>query len=326
LTEDWGSGDHVLDHLAHSRVLRREGDQWGFAHPALELYFAAEHLADYREHWVSLQPRHRRLMWWTAAVLARRADDPRNDRFCQDLGRALRGWSPVALLDVADILAQFRHFHTPATLRFQDWLGTQLKELAEVTSDWLKCRLCQCSQEVGIDLGLPAPDWPIEPMVPPATLEAKRLATDVPEFLSQLGLSPSLASRLDWYEDRHAQQALLNCLTCGSELTCRLTAAAWLRHARLEAHLDLVFDRPRIWNPHRATALEVVAEMALNRQLDEQVRAMARSILATDAHLLGLAASDRIDRGLLYTLELMLHERLFFNQAQGAWLIYSGAA
>jgi hypothetical protein len=326
MTEDWGSSDHVLDHLAHSRVLRREGDRWDFTHPALELFFAAEHLADDREHWVSLHPRHRRLMCWTAAVLARRSDDRTNDRFCQDLGRALRGWSPVALLDVADILAQFRHSRTPATLRFQDWLGTQLKELADVPSGWLRCRLWQCSHDLGIDLGLPAPDRPTEPMVPLAPLEAERLATDVPEFLSQLGLSPSLASRLDWYEDRHALQALLNCLTGGSEMTCRLTAAAWLRHARLEAHVDLVFDRTRIWNTHRATALEVVPEMALNRKLDEQARALARSILATDAHLVGLAASDRVDRGLLYTLELMLDERLFFSQPQGDWLIYSGAA
>jgi hypothetical protein len=87
-----------------------------------------------------------------------------------------------------------------------------------------------------------------------------------------------------------------------------------------------VVDGPRIWNTHRVPALEIVAQIATNRKLDEQARALARSVLATDAHLLGLAASDSRDRALLYTLELMLDERLFFNQPQGAWLIYSGAA
>jgi len=324
--EDWGSSDPVLDQLAHFGVLRREGDRWGFAHPAVELFFAAEHLASDQEHWVSLQPGHRRLMRWTAAVLARRADDRRNDRFCQDLGRALRGWSPVVLVDAAHVLAQFRYSHTPATLRFQEWLGTQLKELAEVPSGWLRCRLCQCSQELGIELGGLAPERPPEPMVPPATLEAKRLATDVPEFLSQLGLPRTLATRADWYEDRRVQRALLNCIQDGSDQTDQLTAAAWLRQSRLQTYVDLVIGGSRIWNAHRATALEFVAGVATNRELDEQARALARSVLATDAHLLGLAASDCRDRALLYTLELILDERLFFNQPQGAWLIYPGAA
>jgi hypothetical protein len=322
---DWRSSDLVLDQLAHLGVLRREGDRWGFAHSAVELFFAAEYLAGDQEHWVSLQPGHRRLMRWLAAVLARRADDWRNDWFCQDLGRALSGWSPVILLDVADILAQFRHSHTPATLRFQDWLGMQLKELANVPSGWLNCRLWQCSQELGIDLGLLAPDRPPEPMVPPPTLEAKRLATDVPEFISELGLPKTLATRVDWYEDRRVVRALLNSLPVGSDQTRQLTAAAWLRQSSLQTYVDLVVGGSRIWNTHRATALEIVAEMAKDRHLDEPVRALARSILATDDHLLGLAAADCGDRALAYTLQLMLDVRLFFSQHQRAWLVYRAA-
>lgn len=315
--------DFVLDRLVGARLLKRVANHWGFAHPALERLFAAEHVADYGIHWVSLHPRHHRLMTWAAAILAQRADDRRNAEFCQELGRALRAWSTVSLLDTAGLLAKFRDAPTPATARFGQWLAEQLREMATISSGWLQARLWQCSEQLGVDLGLPSRLLAPETVIPPAALGAQRQATDVLRLLTDLDLPALLADRPNWFDDRHAIRALLCGLRDSSDAIVKRRAAAWLWPAQLQVGLEWVVDPGRPWKTHRATALETLAELAGDPSADEMTRTLARSVLARDEHLLGLTASGRDYRALLFTLQLALGKRLFIGPPAGAWQVAS---
>ncbi len=315
--------DFVLDRLVGARLLKRVANHWRFAYPALERLFAAEHVADYGVHWVSLHPCHHRLMTWAAAILAQRADDRRNAQFCQDLGRVLGAWSPVSLLDTADLLAPFQAAPTPATARFEQWLAERLRELATIPSGWLQAQLWHCGEQLGVNLGLPGRLLAPEAVVPPAALTAERQATDVPDLLTDLGLPASLADRPNWFDDRHAIRALLDGLRDSSDGIAKRRTAAWLWPAQLQVGLEWVVDPARPWRSHRATALETLAELAGDPSADEMTCTLARSVLARDEHLLGLSASDRDYRVLLFTLQLALGKRLFIGPPAGAWQVAS---
>ena len=229
----------------------------------------------------------------------------------------------MSLLDAADLLAPFQAAPTPATARFGQWLAGQLWELATIPSGWLQVRLWQCSVQLGVDLGLPSRLLAPETVIPPAALAAERQATDVPGLLTDLGLPASLADRPNWFDDRHAIRALLGGLRDSSDGIAKRRAAAWLWPAQLQVGLEWVVDPGRPWKTHRATALETMAELAGDPSADEMTRTLARSVLARDEHLLGLAASDRDYRALLFTLQLALGKRLFIGPPAGAWEVAS---
>jgi hypothetical protein len=317
------SGDWLLDALADAGLLRRDENWWAFVEPALAEQLAAEYAAEYGVRWVSLHPRHHTLMKAAATILARRADDGRNAQFCQYLGRALGAWSPVSLLDAADILAPFRDAPTPATARFGLWLVERLRELTPIPSGWLQAHLWQVGQGLGAELGLPVATQTREMVLPAATLTAERQATDLPRLLDDLGLPARLAERANWFDDRRAIRALLECIHDGLDATAKRRAAAWLWLAQLEVSLEWVVYPSRPWKAHRATALEALAELTLDPAADEITRALARSVLARDECLLALAACDRDYCALLFTLQLALDKRLFIGPPAGAWQVAS---
>ena len=313
------AGDAALDALANAGLLRRRDTRWQFAHPALVCVFAAEHVVDYSVRWVSLHPRHHRLMTWAAAILAGRADDGRNALFCQDLGRALGAWSLVSLLDAAEILAPFRDVPTPATRHFQEWLVGQLRALGGLPSGRLQARMWHCGQQLGVDLGGPLPTLAPETLLPPVALAAARQATDVSGLLADLGQAPGP----NWFDDRRTLRGLLDRLRDGPDMMVKRQAAAWLWQSHLQTYLDWVVDSRRPWKTHRATALQVVADLAADPAVDDVTRTLARSALARDAHLVVLMSADRDYRALLFTLQLALGQRLFIGQPAGAWQVAS---
>ena len=320
-------GGALVDLLVRFGHLQRTENWLEFAHPALAEFFAAEHVAGYGQHWVSLHPhpRHRQIMKWTAAILARRSDDDRNAEFCADLDKALIGWSPVSLLDVADIVAEFRHAQTPSTAKFQAWLVSELRPLARIPSGWLQQALRQCGEHLGVDLGVPVPSVPLEAIGRASALDAERLATDVPELLTGLGLPPTLADKREWFEDRRVQAALLDQLS-ETDARLRLQAVAWLQHSRLQSRVEMTIDVRRVWKSRWRAAVEVIADMAMDGARDELTRILASSVLAKDEHLLDLLGRDVVYQPLLFTLLLALDKRLRFNEYRGEWEIFSGGA
>ena len=316
-------GDTLMDYLAQIGLLRPSENCWQFAHPALQELFGAEHLADYGQHWVSLRPVHRRLMRWTAAVLARRADDQRNEMFCHDLGQALKGWCQVSLLDMADIVAEFRYHHTPATDRFQAWLVSEIRPLAQIPSGSLQQALWQCGQRLGLDLGVSAPRTLSEVIVSPDCLETECRTTDLPDFLQQLGLPEVWATDPAWCEKRSAINALLDCVSADSESGVRLRAASCLWRSSLQARVGLMVPTAGL-GVHRLSGLEAVARLAIDQRVDEATRTLARSALARDEHLLGLAALGQGYEPILVALLIMLDKRVFLDEHAAASRIYSG--
>jgi hypothetical protein len=84
----------------------------------LERALAAEFITE-ETNWVSLRPRYRDLMRWTAAHLSVQGTAQRQQTFNQELRRALAGASPLSALDAADILSEFVANQTVETRRLE---------------------------------------------------------------------------------------------------------------------------------------------------------------------------------------------------------------
>jgi hypothetical protein len=312
------TGDLLMDFLEQARILKLADNYWEFANPNLVDFFGARFVADYGHHWASLRPRHRRLMQWTAALLARRGDDQRTQSFISDLMAALCQMSPLSWLDVVDIVAEFQGFETLAISEIKTLLAKPLGELARVKSDILHSMLFQRCEQLGIDVGLADSDWNPETVIP--LVEMEKAAVTLSSLLVSLGLPLPAGSESAWLEDRKVLRALLDQLLApDSEL--KIACAAWLQRSTLSPIVEVTVPLDSLWKSRAYSALEAVAQIALDPQHDEFTRTLARSILACDEAILRLWELGETYQPLAYTLLLLLDKRLQFNSVSRRWQI-----
>jgi hypothetical protein len=95
--------------------------------------------------------------------------------------------------------------------------------------------------------------------------------------------------------------------------------AAWLQVANLSVRVE-INPNPEVWfDTPFLTALEVIAQIAMNQELNDFTRALARGILAKEEFILQLAPLGPRYSSLLYTLELSIGQRRRFNWKRDKW-------
>jgi hypothetical protein len=314
------TGDLLIEILERAHILHAVDNRLEFSDPNLVDYFGATHIIEYGQHWVSLQPRHRRLMRWAAACLARRDDNQRTQQFVADLRQALSRASELSWLEVADIVAEFSRSQAPAIASLRMELFETLQRLTPIKSIRLHGALEECGQRLGLDFGRAPFDAPVEAIIPESELERAAAEMELATLLHVIGLTPPPGPDSKLLGDGEVVRALLEQLQKpgdGFQLPC----AAWLRRSSLQAKLTFNIDLKAIWKSGAVSALEAVADIAIDSRVDELTWALARSVLTKDDFILRLWVSDEVYRPLVYTLLLALDKRLFFRSDTREWQV-----
>lgn len=300
----------LVDYGVRSGLLQQTKDRWEFASLDAERFLAAEYA--YMElGWVSLRPRHRELMRWIAAIATRHNDEEKLAILIQQLRTALENFADLSVLDAAEVMTEFKSNQGAVIQGFMADLIIRLKKLAEVDSDAVGYAVQQAAMRLGIKAGLVRDYQPPWPLMRPSTLEIH--AQDLPLLLQHLNIPRPRDDEAVWLENRDVLSELIGGL-CGTEpYPLKLRCAAWLQQSSLskivEINLPLAF-----WKARRLPALEIVAQIALDRTRDNNTRLLAKSILARDEFMLRLWQTGAQYVPLVYELLLALDKRLFMTR------------
>ena len=154
--------------------------------------------------------------------------------------------------------------------------------------------------------------------MPSASLAAIRAYTDLMTLLNSLGMS-LIGSQEEWLQSGKGVRALLTKFQQAQSAELKMQLAAWLQVANLSVQVGL-HPNPEVWfDMPFLTALEVIAQIAMDQELDDFTRALARGILAKDEFILQLASLGSRDASVLYTLELSIGQRRRFNWKKDKW-------
>jgi hypothetical protein len=314
-------GDVLLDFLVRAGFLMTVDDCREFVHPLVAQFFAAEYITQYEVHWVSSDPRYHQLMRWAAVILAGRRDDPRNQQFFDDLRGHVRQtkveWV-YATFNYIDYLIEFRSFETPAVSEFRNCVIHTLKGATETDSNRLRWVIWAKAQQLGEDVGLANFNTPPEAFMPSASLAAIRVSTDLTTLFNSLGM-PLIGSQEEWLQSGKGVRALLAKFQQAQPAELKMQLAAWLQVANLAVRVK-INPNPEVWfDTPFLTALEVIAQITMDQELDDFTRALARGILAKENFILQLASVWPMYNSLLFTLELSIGQRRRFNGKEDKW-------
>ncbi len=306
-------GDEPLELLLRAAVLRQGDGRLEFVHPNACILAAAEYVCEYDSHWVSLHPRYRRVMRWAAAILARRRDERRTGRFCDDLRQAASLMSPVAWLAIADWLAEFGQDRSPAVAALTAECLAILQPLAHSDFGRLR-RACQAALErLGGAPSVVSPSGLIEAALSAEAFGAARAGIDLDTLTGRPGPRRA-AHRGERLQSGRVIGALIQGLISAESPMTKLQCAAWLYAADLSVPVAVDLSFPTVLvNPLRSAWAEI-ARLATSRDHDELTRTLALSLLAQDTAVLALWDLPGDDLALPCELELTLGKRVRFNR------------
>ena len=299
-------GWRLIDLACRSGLLSHVTEEWVFCDAAIQRCLAAEYASE-ETTWVSLQPRHRALMKWTAALVARRGT-PRQQRFFDQLRAALTCATPVSVLDAAEFVAEFNQAGSRVAEAFKAEISESLNHLRQSASNHVRAVAEQRWQLLtenthatnGPDLLVR--DYYIE------LLEAE--AHDLVGLLHQLGITRPTGDEDRWLDDRHVLNALLDGLSQAPTTDLKRQCAAWLHRSDLSKRVEIQFRARVPWKSSSRSALEVIADLARNPDQTADIQTLARSILVKDDWLLRLWQLGDAYTPLVCELLLALDKRL----------------
>jgi|GEM_PF-2731591 len=315
-------GDVLLDFLVRAGFLVTVDDCREFVHPLVAQFFAAEYITQYGVQWVSLDPGYRRIMRWAATILAQRRDDPRSLEFFNQLKGLTRRTEIDAVhatFDYVDYLIEFRGFETPAVRKFRDCVIRVLKDAARIDSNRLRWLIWLKAKQLGEDVGLDDFSAPPETFIAHNSLVTIRASTNLSTLLNGLGTSIK-GSPEEWLQSDKVVRALLAEFRKAQSDELKWQYAAWLQAADLSVQVGI---KPNAWlyTPFTPflTALEAIAQMAMDQKLNDFTRTLARGILTTEEFIIRLSLLGPDYFALIYTLELALGKRRWFNWKESKW-------
>src|SRR6185436_2012718 len=151
-----------------------------------------------------------------------------------------------------------------------------------------------------------------------ASLAAIRVSTDLRTLLNSLGM-PLTGNQEQWLQSGKGVRALLAKFQQAQPAELKMQLAAWLQVANLAVRVE-INPNPEVWfDTPFLTALEVIAQIAIDQELDDFTRALARGILAKEEFILKLASLWPKYNSLLYTLELSIGQRRRFDGKSDKW-------
>ena len=304
-SEEEKQGWILVDFCVRAGLLTSAGDSWQMANAPVTYALAAEFTAE-QKGLVSLQPRHRRLMTWTAALIARR-DVDQQAAFLDALRQRLEKFTTLSFLEVADVAVEFNHLTSMPAQEFKSDVTRWLQELARVDSDAVRNAGLVRAQRLGTSLALSymAP----VPLIPETDLD--RYAYDLPELIYRLGISQPKGDTQTWLEDRGVQKGLIDSLAETPTPELKLRCAAWLQRSSLSKIMEFEANLVTIWNSRRRSALEMVAQLARDPNQNAVTHRLAKSILAKDDFILRLWNASDEYMPLVFELLLALDKRLY---------------
>ena len=303
--EEERQGWILVDLCVRAGLLTSVGERWQIVNMPVTRVLAAE-FASQQKGWVTLQPRHRQLMTWTAALIARRNADQQL-AFLNVLRQRLEKFTTLSFLEAADVAVEFNHLTSRPAQEFKADVTRWLKELARVDSDAVRNASLLRAQRLGTSLALSYA--PPEPLIPATDFD--RYAYDLPELLYRLDISQPKGDTQTWLEDRGVQNGLVDSLaeTLAPEL--KLRCAAWLQRSSLSKIMEFEANLVTIWNSRRRSALEMVAQLARDPSQNAATRRLAKSVLAKDDFILRLWNTSDEYIPLVFELLLALDKRLY---------------
>ncbi len=306
--EDEAHGWALIDFCSRAGLLNRVDDQWQFSHAAVERCLAAE-FAAVETGWVSLHPRQRELMQWTAALVAHRGEEQRQRVFFNQLRAALNGTAPLSVLDTADFLTEFKRYESTAFEAFKTEIVQRLKLLMQSPASQVRYAAIQKVRSISGEATSAYGDRLPERLIQPEPLDAE--AQDLVGLLRQLSCSPPHGDEAHWLEDRRVLNTLLDGLCHALAADLKRRCAAWLWRSTLSKVIEIDVRPKAWWKTRGCTALEVVAHMAVSPDHDRVTRVLARSILTEDDFLLRLWQLGDEYTPLVYEILLATDKRLY---------------
>jgi hypothetical protein len=306
--EEEDRGWALMDFCVRAGLLNRVADQWQFSHADIERTLAAEYAFEESE-WVSLRPQQRELMKWTAALVAHRGGEQRKRAFYQQLRLALTSAARLSILEVADLLAEFRADESSAVEAFRAETLQQIKALAQLES----CRVRDMARQKLARLGCSVnrSDCVSDPDIVAPADQLAAWAKDLPGLLRHLTLPLPQSDEAQWLEDRRVLSGLIDALCDSSAPERQWPSAAWLQRSSLSKVMELYVPTKAVWRSRGRSALEIVAQVAQDPDRDPLTRRLARSVLAKEEFLLRLWQLGDAYTPLVYDLLLALDKRLF---------------
>lgn len=300
-------GWRLIDLGCRSGLLSQANEDWVFGDATVERGLAAEYASE-ETTWVSLQPQHRLLMKWTAALVARRGTLHRQQVFFNQLRSALQCAAPLSALDAAEFVAQFIQSGSNAAEIFKAELSESLNRLMQSESSLVRGAAEQRWQLLSEDTNAMNGSGS---RVKACHIESLETETcDLAGVLHQLGITPSTGDESRWLDDRRVLNALLDGLSQSPASDLNRHCAAWLQRADLSKRVELQVHARVPWKSRSRSVVEVVAGLALDPDQTDETQALAQSILATDDHLLSLWQISDVYTPLVYELLLVLDRRL----------------
>jgi hypothetical protein len=305
-------GWSLIEFCCRTGIIELVQSRWEFTQSAIEQALAAEFISE-ETHWVSLRPCQRDLMRWTAALISRRGTAQRQQTFILELRRALASASRLSALEAADVLAEWSADQTAETQAFRTEVLEQLQGLSAIGSRRLS-EIAQAKAE-----RLEARQATVDGV---STVEAspglfmsaeqlQRPAHTLAEVLNELRLPVPAGAEEGWLEDRRVLRGLIDGLCQATTLEMKRDCAAWLDGAPLTKVLEVHVPEQRWWKSRPRSALEIVAQRALQAEGDELTRYWLYSVLAREERVLQLWQHGDEYLPLVYELLLALDQRLF---------------
>jgi len=303
--EEERQGWMLADFCVRAGLLVGVGERWQIVNALVTRALAAEFAAQ-QKGWVTLQPRHRQLMAWTAALIARR-DADQQLAFLNALRQRLEKFTTLSFLEAADVAVEFSHLTSRPAQAFESDVTRWLKELARVDSAAVRSAILLRAQRLGTSLALSY--VPPEPLIPATDLD--RYAYDLPELLYRLDIPQPKGDAQTWLEDRGVQKGLIEALAETPTPELKFRCAAWLQRSSLSKIMEFEADLVTLWNSRRRSALQTLAQLARDPNQNAATHRLAKSILAKDDFILRLWNSSDEYTPLVFELLLALDKRLY---------------
>ena len=315
----WATDDReaALHGLGQAGLIERHAGEIRFTHPLVTDLLAAEYLIQYAPERLLYLTGRPRLCRWAVEGAARARNEAVNRSLCEGLEQALPHLHPVSALDAAWLMTAFTPPLITASIReFGQHLAERLYPLGRLPSNRVHAALQQSGVPVIRTIDLFHQD--LEQVIDAESLHSLRQSTDVGLLTAGLGIARSLLPGGRWLSDRQALLALIQEIAAGSTWERRRQCAAWLQTAALDEPLSTRWSR--LWFGKEAQALDVLAEMALQRDVPDHIRLLARSVLATRGNTLRLLNRNQPEfEPLVYTLMLITGLRCEWTPSQQRW-------
>ncbi len=313
---DSNLGDELIGQLIDKQIVRRERYTLEFTRADRQYFLAAEFVAQPDCIWASLQPRFRTIIHWAARLLAPQQDDYLNQRFLDRLLVGQKLASPSVWLDIADCLVVFREHRTPCVDRHITNVEALLIGLHENGLRHFRLAAFERLARLKGNEGFGGADTHPAP-ISDLALENLRRQYNLPNLLLQIGFTPK-EPQSEWLHSRIVLSRLINEFRADKSVW-RPACAAWLRVAALNTIIGPNSLSNVLAGNVLISAREVLAQIAMDKDVDTPTKELVTTALVSDESLLHLSELSTQYLPVIIELEIITGRRLWRRRGSDDW-------